>query len=399
MSKIWPVVAVLLATGLACGTPAQIPAPIPTPHITPLPQGTTAYGFFPSPPEITYESILTHYADMATHADVVLMQQNVPWTSFPLEGEAEPQSLIDIRNQVTLAHQNGLEPLFVVDPLNGLNRSEFIGLPFGWKASFSNPKVRQGYTDFALWILHAFHPRYLGLASEINTYADAHPEDFPEFLSLYREVYSAIKQDSPETRVFVTFQWEDLNNLFPGDNDGRRPYQISWETVEAFEPQLDVWAISSYPFVAFASGADIPRDYYTPLLTRTDRPLAVAEGGYTSRPIGLASGTEQDQVDYLTALHEQIGSRLDFWIYLLLTDLDVDSYGELMRKNGVPAHDVETLGYFAFVGLQAQDGSAKPGLEVWDSFRFRRPLPDLRPSCCQAAPADPAGILERYCDH
>jgi hypothetical protein len=375
MSKAWMAMVVLLAAGLACGSPVQIPGPIPTPHITPLPEGQTAYGFFPSPPEITYESVLHHYADMARHADVVMLQQNVPWTSFPLEGEAEPQPLIDIRNQVTLAHQNGLEPLFVVDPLNGLNRSEFMGLPFGWKASFASLQVRQAYTGFALWILNTFHPRYLGLASEINTYADAHPEDFPNFLSLYREVYAAIKQTSPETRVFMTFQWEDLNNLFPGDNEGRTAYEINWDEVEAFEPELDVWAISCYPYVAFKRGADIPADYYTPLLSRTDKPLAVAEGGFSSSPVGRFSGATQDQVDYLNTIHAQLGPRLDFWIYLLLTDFNIESYADGMRDGGVGSPDVTTLGYFAFVGLQAVDGSAKPALEVWDALRGQHRAP------------------------
>jgi hypothetical protein len=375
MSKAWLVMIVLLAAGLACGSPTQVPGPVPTPHITPLPEGQTAYGFFPSPPEITYESVLSHYADMGRHADVVMLQQNIPWKAFPLDGEAEPQPLTDIRNQVTLAHQNGLEPLFVVDPLNGLNRREFMGLPFGWGASFGNSKVRQAYADFALWILKSFHPRYLGLASEINTYADAHPEDFPNFLSLYREVYSAIKQASPETRVFVTFQWEDLNNLFPGDNEGRTAFEINWDQVEAFEPQLDLWAISSYPFVHFARGADIPLDYYTPLLSRTVKPLAVAEGGFSSTPVASFAGAEQSQTDYLNAIHTQIGSRLDFWIYLLLTDFNIDSYADAMREAGVGSPDITTLGTFAFVGLQAVDGSAKPALEAWDAFRGQRSIP------------------------
>jgi hypothetical protein len=34
--------------------------------------------------------------------------------------------------------------------------------------------------------------------------------------------------------------------------------------------------------------------------------------------------------------------------------------------------DLETLGYFASVGLREADGTPKPALEVWDGFR-RRP--------------------------
>ena len=368
MSKAWLMAVALVLAGLACGGPGTPPV-IPTPHVPPLPEGQTAYGFFPSPPRITMQSVLDHYQDVARHADVVLLQQNIPWEAFPLDGATEPQPLIDVRNQVILARQNGLEPVFVVDPLNGLNRSEFMGLPAGWEASFAEPRVREAYRAFTLWILEAFEPRYLGLASEINTYADAHPRDFEHFLSLYNETYAAIKQSRPSTRVFVTFQWEDLNNLIPAVSEGRTAYQVNWDQVEAFEPQLDLWVISSYPFIAFRSAAEIPPDYYSPLLARTSKPLAVAEGGYTSAPVGPAAGSPEDQVGYLQAIHTQIGSRLAFWIYLLLTDLDLDSYARLMRDNGVLDRDVDTLGMFAFVGLQTNEGAAKPALEAWDGLR------------------------------
>jgi hypothetical protein len=173
----------------------------------------------------------------------------------------------------------------------------------------------------------------------------------------------------------VTFQWEDLNNLFAAAAEGRQAYQTNWEQVEAFEPQLDLWVISSYPFAAFGGGDEIPDDFYTPLLARTDKQLAVAEGGYTSSPVGPFLGAPEDQADYLQAIDAQIGSRLRFWIYLLLTDFNAESYAEVMGRNGVGQQDVDTLGMFAFVGLQFQDGSPKPALEVWDSFRPERSAP------------------------
>jgi hypothetical protein len=282
------------------------------------------------------------------------------------------QRLTDIRNQMTMAQQNGLEAVFVVDPLNGLNRSEFMRLPEGWPASFAAPEVRSAFTNFALWITREFQPRYLGLASEINTYADAHPDDFPNYLSLYREVYAAVKAESPATQVFVTFQWEDLNNLIASATEGRSPYQTNWDQIEAFEPQLDLWAISSYPFVIFKTGAEIPVDYYTPLLGRTDKPLAVGEGGYSSKPVGPFPGTPQDQVDYLNAIHTQIGGRLRFWVYLLLSDFNQEAYAKAMRQDGLDEDEVTSLGMFSAVGLREADGTPKPALTVWDEFRAGR---------------------------
>ena len=229
--------------------------------------------------------------------------------------------------------------------------------------------MRAAFTNYALRIVREFHPRYLGLASEINTYMDTYPEDAQNFVSLYHEVYAKIKAEAPDTQVFVTFQWEDLNNLFIGDPSGGTPYQIKWELVEVFEPNLDLWVISSYPFAAFDSASEIPADYYTPLLTRTDKLLAVAEGGFTSREVGPFHGNEQDQVDYLNAIHTQIGERLTFWIYLTLNDFNLDSYAKMMKKQGAGDDDVNTLGMFASVGLRQFDGTPKAALKVWDSFR------------------------------
>jgi hypothetical protein len=358
---------ILLIAALACG--AGNPTPLPPLESSVFDEGRTVYGFFPSAPEATLQSVTDTYKAIGEHADVVLLQQNIPWEEFVQGVDVESQDIIDMRNQVILARQNKLEIIFVVDPLNGLNRRKFLGLPDGWEANFANPDVRTAFKNYTLRIVQEIHPRYLGLASEINTYADAHPEDFENYLSLYREVYTAVKAIAPETQVFVTFQWEDLNNLMPTATEGRTAYDINWDQIEAFEPQLDLWVISSYPFAVFRSAADIPADYYTPLLTQTRKPLAVAEGGFTSETVGPFTGTPEDQVGYLNAIHTQIGPRLSFWIYLLISDFDLKAYADYMRKLGVKDVDINTLGLFASVGLRKMDGTPKPALAVWDGFR------------------------------
>lgn len=362
---------ILLIATLACGASANqtaTPGPFPSPQHSVFNDGRTAYGFFPSPSEVTIQSVMDTIKGIGEHGDVLLLQRNVPWNDFAKSSDGDSSEITDIRNILTLARQNDLEAVFVIDPLNGLNRREFEKLPFGWQASFANPDVRAAFTNFTLRVLRDFHPRYLGLASEINTYADFHPDDFPNYLSLYREVYARIKAEAPETQVFVTFQWDELNNMMPGIPGGGKRLETRWEQIEAFEPQLDVWAISSYPFVVVQHGSDIPADYYARLLARTDKPLAVGEGGFTTREVGPFHGTPQDQVDYVDAIHNQIGSRLAFWIYLLYADFNLDSYASLMNQQGHSA-DVNTLGMFASVGLRNADGTPKPALAVWDSFQ------------------------------
>ena len=357
----------LLACGETTPEPAS-PTPVPSAPVS----GRTAYGFFPSPPEVSLESVLEHYRSLGEHADFVLFQHAIPWEDF-LEGvDGDTTSRKDIRNQMALARQNGLEAIFVVDPLNGMDRREFMGLPEGWQPGFGNPDVRAAFTNYTIWIVREFHPRYLGLASEINTYLDAHPEDVEDFMSLYQAVYPLVKAEAPYTLVFVSFQWEDLNNLWEPAAEGRQAYQTNWDQMEAFEPNLDLWVISSYPFAAFASGGDIPPDYYTPLLARTSKPLAVAEGGFTSRPNPPFPGGPEDQVAYLNAIHDQLGGeRLVFWTYLLLNDFNMDSYASMMRGLGLDEANIQTLGMFASVGLREFDGTPKPAMQVWDSFRNR----------------------------
>lgn len=368
----------LILTTLACGEGSVEPIhPVQSPLFPEerpqslLDLDRTAYGFFPSPPEATIESVLQHFADMGEHGDFILVQPNVPWSYFKDGVEGESQERTDLRNQITLASQNGLDWIFVVDPLNGLNRREFMGMPLFWEESFGNPDVRAAFSNFTLWIVREFQPRYLGLASEINTYLDAHPDDVENYMSLYREVYDLVKAESPETQVFVTFQWDDLNNMFPPAAEGRLAYETNWDQVEAFEPRLDLWVISSYPYFVFPE-EPIPEDYYTPLLERTHKALAVAEGGWASRPVGDLPGDPERQAGYLEAIHDQLGDRLSFWVYLILNDFNLDSYREIMLDQGQGDDDVETLGMFATVGLREFDGTPKPALALWDEYRAKR---------------------------
>ena len=360
--RMFIVPAALLLGVLACSWVNPTP---PSPSV--FDSGRTAYGFFPTAPEVSIFSVWNIFRAIAEHGDAVLIQQPVAWDDFRDGIGGESDRIDDIRMQVVLAWQNGLEPIFVVDPLNGLDRREFAALPPDLAdADFSHPVVRAAYQNFALRLARDYHPRYLGLASEINTYADAFPDDFRNFLSLYRDTYKKIKLESPGTQVFVTFQWEDINNVnrFAAPEDPT----VDWDRIEAFEPDLDLWVISSYPFVAYDSAAQIPKDYYAALLARTGKPIAVAEGGFGSEDVVPFHGTPEDQALYLNAIHDQIGERLAFWIYLILDDFNMDSYRKFFESQGA-GEDVETLRFFSIVGLRERDGTPKPALAVWDGFR------------------------------
>jgi hypothetical protein len=368
-------VAMFLLSELACGggspsptaTPTMAVQPSPTPSASVFDAVRTAFGFTPSSPEITAESFTATLQAIGQYGDVILTMPQVPWAEFIHQPDGDSPTIEEMRNTLSFARQYGLETIFVIDPLQSFDRRRIATFPPELAGgNFGTPGVRQAFKNFALRLVHEFQPRYLGLASEINTYADAEPEDFANYLSLYHEVYAAIKSEAPETQIFVTFQWEDLNSVGPFSDD--EPGRVKWEIVESFEPELDLWAISTYPYFAFDDAAQIPADYYTPLLSRTSKPLAVAEGGYPSDDAGPFHGSLQGQVGYLEALDLQIGKRLAFWIYLVIDDFNIEAYARHLTEHGSPA-DVETVELFGTLGLRSKDGEPKPAMETWDSLR------------------------------
>ena len=338
-------------------------------HTEPTPAATTVYGFFPSPARIEMDSVVATLQGMAQHGDVALFQEHVPWEELLAGPDAPSTQVEDLKNFVHLAQSYGLGAIFVVDPLNGLDRTEFYGVPEAWgPPSFGDARVRAAYKNFALRIAREFHPHFLGLGSEVNTYLATHPDDADNFLSLYRETYDALKAEFPNMRVFVTFQWDQLvrPDAFPGVSDPSRTPQ---EVIRAFEPRLDVWAISSYPCFLYPDGA-VPDDYYAPLASMTGKPLAVAEGGCSSRSVGGFPGKVENQIAYLEALERQLEGRLSFWIYLLYNDLDVDAYRAYMEDHGA-AEDVATLELFAYMGLADAEGQPKASMAAWDRLRAK----------------------------
>src|SRR5688572_17254854 len=78
------VISALLIATLACGstTGTSTPGAQPTPEHSVFDAGRTVYGFFPSPPDITFESVLATIKAIGEHGDVLLVQRNIPWNDF-----------------------------------------------------------------------------------------------------------------------------------------------------------------------------------------------------------------------------------------------------------------------------------------------------------------------------
>lgn len=77
MQRLFIFICFIVCTTLACG--GASPAIPPIPEVSVFDSNNTLYGFFPSPPEATLESIFKLFKDMGEHGDFVLIQQNTDW--------------------------------------------------------------------------------------------------------------------------------------------------------------------------------------------------------------------------------------------------------------------------------------------------------------------------------
>jgi hypothetical protein len=342
----------------ACRDTASSSAPTPT-RMAEGPPRPFEMGVSSLPLDLTDEGYI-RALDMAAEAgELVLVKRAPPWNEFIPGGQISDETAAVTERERSLVRERGLNLFFAIDPTDPADRGRLAGLPDRLRgAGFAHPDVQHALLAYAEYVVKNYRPRYLAVATEINLYARIHPGDFDAFVHLYRAVYDAVKTASPETAVFVTFQYEDLNGVLPTVEQ----HPPDWDLVGRFGDRLDLFAISTYPSLAYQRVKAIPADYYTRAQRRVRVPLAVAEMGYSSGPgrRGLNLGTEPLQEEFLQRiLLEAEALRMRFVVWLAAWDL--------------PYATDPPLDMFRYVGLHREDGSPKPAWEVWERT-VRRPL-------------------------
>jgi hypothetical protein len=88
----------------------------------------------------------------------------------------------------------------------------------GKKLSLSVPAVAERFSN-AVLELAELRPDYLAVATDVNLLQQTDPAEFDALVAVYRQLVPRIKQRSPNTRVYVSFQWDALQS---GDASARR---------------------------------------------------------------------------------------------------------------------------------------------------------------------------------
>ena len=319
---------------------------------------TVRLGFSSLPPERTSDSYIRAFSTAAQYADAILVQRTPPWEDFMPGGSVSKQTADSTRLETALVKQYGLTLVYAIDPTDGVvQRSRLANLPpsVDPQAGFKDPNVREAFVAYAAYVAKNYQPAYMALGVEVNMTYERAPEQFDAYLSAYAEAYDVVKGNSPKTKVFPTFQLEDLEGAF-GDVHPPR-----WDLLQKFTGRMDILAISTYPFLGEAkSAADIRPDYYSQLKDHWPGEIIISETGYASAPVEsrVTVGTEADQQAYLDRLLGEANT-LGFSLVVWFAALDPS-----FASSGATS-------VFKDIGLRKSDGSNKLAWSTWEAWAAR----------------------------
>lgn len=159
----------------------------------------------------------------------------------------------------------------------------------------------QVYLESTIDFVDTYKPAYFGIGVEINIFAEKNPEAFEEFVPFYNQVYYAIKEASPNTKVFTVFQLEAMKGLEMWEIEG---YSPQWDMIDRFKH--DIVAFTTYPGLFYRDVSDIPSDHYTEILSHVSKPIAFTEIGWHSAasPEGWES-SESEQAEFINEFFDQ----------------------------------------------------------------------------------------------
>ncbi len=229
--------------------------------------------------------------------------------------------------------ENGMFPLIHVSfigPNVILITPPGVGNP-----SLSNTMWREAYKQAVLDVVKSSRPLYLSVGNEVNRWYEKYgvdendPNGFQHFVSLYEEIYDAVKKLSPETKVFCTFAREIVSENREAD----------LTVLSMFNPEkMDLVVFTSYPYAVQGINrpSDIPDNYYSKALSNLPgKPFGFSEIGWPSLDV---FGGGQAQADFITQVAGRLtrgqGINLQLLGWAWLHDLDDNDCIGLIKRNG-----------------------------------------------------------------
>ncbi len=215
---------------------------------------------------------------------------------------------------------------------------------------------RQQFVAAAAAVAKKFHPAFLALGVEVDRLWEVDRAAFDGFVSGYGAAYTAIKAESPGTKVFTVFQLEYMKGSGKLSGQGHVPH---WELIDRFAGKLDVVGFTTYPFLDYETPEAIPAGYYAEAAARAGAPIAFTEIGWPSAALASApssgfGGSPEEQAAFVRRFFEltrDVHPEFALWAF--------------------PFDVGPSAGHFASVALRDTNGTAKPALAAWKAQSAR----------------------------
>ena len=201
--------------------------------------------------------------------------------------------------------------------------------------SLRNNEWRESYKKAAVDVVRACKPLYLSLGNEVNRWYEKYEakagdkNGFQHYVSLYEETYDAVKDISPECKVFCVFAREIVSENRMAD----------FTFLEMFDNEiLDLFMITSYPHSvkSINKPSDIQDDYYSSIAELLpDKRFGFSE---CSWPSSEPFGGEKGQSDFLKEITENLTLKrnvnLKFLCWSWLHDLNEGDHTGMIKRDG-----------------------------------------------------------------
>jgi hypothetical protein len=335
-------------------------------------------GFTPFPYEVSQEAIDFVYGKLKTDADIVNQHfdDGVPWVEALANNDFHANIMADWTYRKE--HMPSTHKLYVsVTPIN-FNRdalaayrgeSSNMALPSPWETyKFNDANVKTAYLNYCKRIINFFEPDYFNMAIEANLLHVKNPGIWSAYIELHQYVYQELKTTYPNLTVFCSISGAPLLNGFTDDD-----HQEERAAVHDLMVYSDLYALSFYPYLSGYLGNAYPSTTFDDLFTISDKPLAIAETGYSAQTFSIDTGfgvvtvnSDQDKqnkyIDDLLAACTKYKAK--FVINFVLRD-----YDQLWEALGSP---IDITIAWRDTGMYDEDGASRKAYSTWKHYLARK---------------------------
>ncbi len=321
-------------------------------------------GFSGFPPKPDLPVAVAALQMWASRADAAIFHVELPWKLLLSGGDVAGHIRQESVGLADFFRSKGFVLFVTFDFTDGLGREREARELRELGRSIAEPSVQQAARSFVRAWVQTIRPAYVGLGAETNLVRLAAPRaTYDGLRTLANAAAADVRSTLPSAVLYATLQadvaWGRLQktNVWIGVDEDFRDF-----------PFMQAVGVSAYPYLAgFEQPEQIPRDYVSRLtMGRTQRPF-VAEGGWSSANVSLASSSPAKQSAYVRRMAEVLTEAQALaWLQLQFTDIDASAFP-------VPPGYESMLALFTRLGLVDSELRAKPALAEWDAvFRRRR---------------------------